>query len=243
MNIMGSLRYITILLISLLVLSSCVSKKKYLDMVAAKEKYQEESKKMNAENKLLKTDLKQSEKDFKLMKDFLFSSDAAKNDELVAVQKDLLSVEESYNVIKEDLNKTKDMFKDQRYFNAKASSEIARLEIEIKQLARDTASLNYSMKLARQRVDEYKNRAEERTAQLNDKNIEIGTFKTTIATKDSELAALKSTVEVEKAKINQISELFIALRKQMILSNSKGVAIDPNSNSNIDKIGKALGHY
>lgn len=243
MNIMGSLRYITILIISLLVLSSCVSKKKYLDMVAAKEKYQEESKKMTAENKLLKTDLKQSEKDFKMMKDFLFASDAAKNDELMAVQKDLLSIEESYNVIKEDLNKTKDMFKDQRYFNAKASSEIARLEIEIKQLARDTASLNYSMKLARQRVDEYKNRAEERTAQLNDKNIEIGTFKTTIATKDSELAALKSTVEAEKAKINQISELFIALRKQMILSNSKGVAIDPNSNSNIDKIGKALGHY
>lgn len=212
-------------------------------MVDAKEKYQEEANRANAENASLRSDLTQAENDFKQMKDFMMGSDAKKNDKLTKLEADLKVVEDSYGLLQEDLNKTKNLFKDQRYFNAKASSEIARLEIEVKQMARDTASLNYSMRLLQQRADEYKNSAQQRTDQVNAKNLEINTLKGTVQEKETSISQLEGAIATQKEKISAINEAFVALRKQLVIAKSDNKPLDPNSNSNIDKISKSLGHY
>lgn len=212
-------------------------------MVDAKEKFEEEANRANAENASLKSDLTQAEKDFKLMKDFMFGADAKKNDELAKVEQQLQVVEDSYNLLQEDLNKTKNLFKDQRYFNAKASSEIARLEIEVKQMARDTASLNYSLKLLQQRADEYKNSAQQRAEQVNSKNLEISSLKGSVEERESSIAQLEQDIKTQQDKINAINDAFINLRKQLVIAKSDNKPLDPNSNQNVDKISKNLGHY
>ncbi len=239
---MNSLKLSSALLILIVSLSGCVSKKKYMAMVDSKDKFQEEAKKMKAENNSLRGDLKTAENDFKAMKDQLYASDAVKNDQLEKLQNDLNKLEESYNLIKTDLSKSQTQMKDQRYFNAKASSEIARLEIEVKQLARDTASINYSLKLARQRVEEYKQRSEEKTDKLNEKNLEISELKTAAGQKDAELAQIQASVDAEKQKLDAINKSFIALRRQLVRAKGEGAPLDPNNNTNINEISKQLGH-
>lgn len=240
---MRRIPHLSYLLFVTLILTSCVSKKKYLEMVDAKEKFEEEANRANAENASLKSDLTQAEKDFKLMKDFMFGADAKKNDELAKVEQQLQVVEDSYNLLQEDLNKTKNLFKDQRYFNAKASSEIARLEIEVKQMARDTASLNYSLKLLQQRADEYKNSAQQRAEQVNSKNLEISSLKGSVEERESSIAQLEQDIKTQQDKINAINDAFINLRKQLVIAKSDNKPLDPNSNQNVDKISKNLGHY
>lgn len=214
-----------------------------MEMSASKERFEEEANRTKAENASLRSDLTLAESDFKQMKDFMLGNDAKKTDELAKVEAELKIVEDSYNLLQEDLNKTKNLFKDQRYFNAKASSEIARLEIEVKQMARDTASLNYSLKLLQQRANEFKKSAESRTDQINSKNLEINELQGVLKEKDGSIEKLEAQVKAEKDKINSINDSFIALRKQLVTGKGKNEPIDPNANSNIDKISKSLGHY
>ncbi len=235
--------HLSFVLIFTLILASCVSKKKYTEMMNAKEKFEEEASRANAENASLKADLTQAEQDFKQLKDFMMGADAHKNDELAKVEQQLKVVEDSYRLLQEDLNKTKNLFKDQRYFNAKASSEIARLEIEVKQMARDTASLNYSLKLLQQRADEYKQSAQQRTDQVNAKNLEINTLKGSVKEKDTSIAQLQQDIKAQQEKMGAINDAFINLRKQMVIAKSDNKPLDPNANTNVDKISKTLGHY
>lgn len=239
---MRSSIHLSFLIFTILV-TGCVSKKKYMEMSASKERFEEEANRTKAENASLRSDLTLAESDFKQMKDFMLGNDAKKIDELAKVEAELKVVEDSYNLLQEDLNKTKNLFKDQRYFNAKASSEIARLEIEVKQMARDTASLNYSLKLLQQRANEFKKSAESRTDQINSKNLEINELQGVLKEKDGSIEKLEAQVKAEKDKINSINDSFIALRKQLVTGKGKNEPIDPNANSNIDKISKSLGHY
>ncbi len=240
---MSSFKITSLVLVLSLALSGCVSKKKYTAMVASKDKYQKEANKMKAENADLRKNLQTAESDFKSIKDQLFASDAAKNDALTQLQQQLSEVEKSYDLLKSDLSKTQSQVKDQRYFNAKASSEIARLEIEVKQLARDTASLNYSLKLARQRVDEYKEQSMDKTNDIIEANSNINELKKDITSKDDEIANLQAAVDAETAKVNAVKNTFVELRKEMLRAYADGKAIDPNANSTVNEIGKKLESY
>lgn len=240
---MRSIVHLSFFLIITFVVTGCVSKKKYMEMTTSKEKFEEEANQAKAENASLRSDLTLAETEFKQMKDFMMGNDAIKTDELAKVEAELKVVEDSYNLLQEDLNKTKNLFKDQRYFNAKASSEIARLEIEVKQMARDTASLNYSLRLLQKRANEFKQSAEMRTDQVNDKNLEISELQGEIKEKESSIGKLEQDVQVEKDKIKSINDAFIALRKQLVIGKGKNEALDPNANKNIDKISNSLGHY
>lgn len=240
---MRSIIRLSFLLVLSVLVSSCVSKKKYMEMTVSKEKFEEEASRTKAKNASLLANLKLAETEYKQMKDFMLGNDAQKVDALAKVEGELKVVEDSYNLLQEDLNKTKNLFKDQRYFNAKASSEIARLEIEVKQMARDTASLNYSLKLLQNRASELQKSAEMRTDQVNAKNLELSELQGTVQQKESAIVQLEQDIQKEQDKIKNINDAFIALRKQLVIGNGKNEPVDPNANSNIDKISKSLGHY
>ena len=233
--------WISILLV--LFLSGCVSKKKYLAMETLKNQYVRQSTDLKKENTTLKSELESAEKEFEALKQNLYYSDSEKNDMISDMTAELNKMEAAFNRAQTELSRTRDLYKDQRYYNTQASNEITRLEFAIEQLKRDTLSLNYSLRLARERNDDLKARVDERVDQLNVKYDEIDSLKTYIAVTEGKAMELETRVAETNKKLEAINKSFIELRKEMLRAKGAGTIIDPAAEPNMIEISKILGHF
>ncbi len=234
---------VVFLILGLVMLSGCVSKKKFVDMEALKNRYLNQSNALLKENNNLKADLESAENDFEKMKQELHYSNAQNTDEIDQLKLEVKKLQENFTRAQSQLSKAKDLYKDQQYYSSQASNEITRLEFTIEQLKRDTVSLNYSLKMVRNKSNDLTERLSQRVDEINEKNLEISAHKETIKQKEDELAALNKQLVAEGIKINQISDEFIELRKSMLKAKMEGRTIDPNTDPFVDKISKTLGHY
>ena len=238
-NIVGLSFFILIILFA----GSCVSKKKYLAMETLKNQYVKQATNLQKENDGLKGDLTNAEKEFEAFNQNLRYSNSVKDGDLSKLTQKMKDMEESFNRAQSELSRTKDLYKDQRFYNTQASNEITRLEFAIEQLKRDTISLNYSLKLAKEKNDQVQQRLLERVDQINEKNSDIAKLQNDMAAKDDAIKQVESKLEEQKAKIDAISVAFIELRKEMLRAKASNTIIDPGTDPNVAKISKALGHY
>lgn len=236
------LRFFTLIIV-ISISCGCVSKKKYTQMQAQRDRYVTETKELKREVAQLKKNLSVTRNDFTSMKEALMASNASKNDSINSVLIRLAKLQANYQNAQTNLAKTKDLIKDQKYYNSKASGEITKLNIEIRQLSRDTVSLNYRIKLLQEKAMQSRKKLEERVGQLNQKNLQIAELKEINKAKDQNVAKIEFQLKQVEAKFETINTAFIALRRQLLNAKTAGTPVDPNANAQIDKISKALGHY
>ncbi|MFC0876534.1 hypothetical protein ACE01N_08055 [Saccharicrinis sp. FJH2] len=238
-NILG----VSFLIFIVLLAGSCVSKKKYLAMETLKNQYVKQATNLQKENDELKDNLTSAEKEFDEFNQNLRYSNSVKDGDIAEVTQQLKDMEENFNRAQSELSRTQDLYKDQRFYNTQASNEITRLEFAIEQLKRDTVSLNYSLKLAKQKNDQVQKRLMERVDQLNEKNSDIAKLQNEMAAKDEAIKEVENQLTEQKAKIDAINTAFIELRKDMLRAKASNTIIDPGTDPNVAKISKALGHY
>ena len=232
-----------LIITSLLVLNSCVSKKKFVEMQTDRDKYKSQTSELLGENGKLKKDLTQAEVEFEMMKNELHASTAIKDDLIAELTKKVSSLETSTLNLQKRLSSTMNMFQQEQYTATQQNSSLAALELENEQLKRDTISLNYAMKLARQRMDKLNDEISLKTDRINDRNIQIGDLRSQMKVKEGEYNLLQKNLEKQKSNMSEVSQAFIELRKEMLRANTSGQAIDPNKNGTVSKISKALGQY
>lgn len=240
---MRNLLKVSLLLVLIAAVSGCVSKKKYLAMETLKNQYVRQANTLQKENDVLKNDLESAEVDFESLDQNLHYSNAKKDESLQKLSSQLKEMEENFNMAQSELSRTRDLYKDQRFYNTQASNEITRLEFAIEQLKRDTISLNYSLKLAKQRHEETKNRLQERVVQLNEKHADISELNGIITEKEVEISSLAERISAQKVQIEDINTAFIELRKTMLRAKANNTVVDPGTDPNVAKISKALGHF
>ncbi|MFB6316954.1 hypothetical protein [Saccharicrinis sp. FJH54] len=234
---------LSFLILAILFAGGCVSKKKYLAMETLKNQYVKQATNLQKENDELKSDLANSEKEFDEFNQNLRYSNSVKDGDLSELAAKLKEMEENFNRAQTELSRTQDLYKDQRFYNTQASNEITRLEFAIEQLKRDTISINYSLKLAREKNDQVQKRLQERVDQINDKNSEIARLQNEMAAKDEVLKQVEAQLAEQKTKIDAINTAFIELRKDMLRAKANNTIIDPGTDPNVAKISKTLGHY
>ncbi len=233
--------YFTIIVF--LVLSGCVSKKKYVALESLKDQYLKQSTALQKENETLKNKLESSERDFELMKQDLHYNNAKKDEDLMALNQKVKELENSFSRAQTELSRTRDLYKDQQYYNTQASNEIIRLEFAVEQLKRDTVSLNYSLKMVREKNIELQVKINERLALINEKINDNNQLKTELAGQEGKVLSLEAELALQKSKLDEISEAFIELRKEMLRAKAANTIIDPSVDPNVSKIGKLLEHY
>lgn len=233
--------YFTIIVF--LVLSGCVSKKKYVALESLKDQYLKQSTALQKENETLKNKLESSERDFELMKQDLHYNNAKKDEDLMALNQKVKELENSFSRAQTELSRTRDLYKDQQYYNTQASNEIIRLEFAVEQLKRDTVSLNYSLKMVREKNNELQIKINERLALINEKINDNNQLKTELAGQEGKVISLEAELALQKSKLDDISEAFIELRKEMLRAKAANTIIDPSVDPNVSKIGKLLEHY
>ncbi|MFB6342706.1 hypothetical protein ACE1ET_13340 [Saccharicrinis sp. FJH62] len=212
-------------------------------METLKNQYVKQATNLQKENDELKDNLTSAEKEFDEFNQNLRYSNSVKDGDIAEVTQQLKDMEENFNRAQSELSRTQDLYKDQRFYNTQASNEITRLEFAIEQLKRDTVSLNYSLKLAKQKNDQVQKRLMERVDQLNEKNSDIAKLQNEMAAKDEAIKEVENQLTEQKAKIDAINTAFIELRKDMLRAKASNTIIDPGTDPNVAKISKALGHY
>lgn len=238
-NIVGIWLFTVLIVLS----SGCVSKKKYSSMEALKNQYLKQSTALQKENATLKNSLQNGEIEFESTKEELHLSNAKKDETLLELSNRLKDMEQNFSRAQTELSKTRDLYKDQRYYNTQASNEITRLEFQVEQFKRDTVSLNYSLRLAKERTNEIQKRLEERVDQVNSKNTDIAGLNNLIAQKEAQIKQLGDKLDLQNKKLDEISTAFIELRKEMLRAKAGNVILDPATEPNVAKISKALGHF
>lgn len=208
-----------------------------------RDKYRSQTNELLGENSKLKKDLNQAEKEFEVMKNELHASTAVKDDMIDELSQKVSSLEANTLDLQKRLSNTMNMFQQEQFTASQQNSSIASLELQVEQLKRDTVSLNYSMKLARQRMDKLQEEISLKTDRINDRNIQIGDLKSQLKVKEAEYAALQQKLNTQKANMSEVSQSFIELRKEMLRAKTSGKPIDPNANSSVSKISKALGQF
>lgn len=239
---MHKIHYLLIIT-SLLLFNSCVSKKKFIEMQSDRDKYKSQTNELLGENGKLKKDLNQAETEFETMKNELHASTAVKDDLIDELSQKVTSLETNTSNLEKRLSNTMNMFQKEQFTATQKNSSIASLELQIEQLKRDTISLNYSMKLARARMDKLKEEIDLKTDRINDRNIQIGDLRSQIKVKEANYTSLQKKLDEQKANLASVGSSFIELRKELLRAKTSGQPIDPNSNGTISKISKALGQY
>jgi hypothetical protein len=80
-------------------------------------------------------------------------------------------------------------------------------------------------------------------ALINEKINDNNQLKTELARQEGKVLSLEDVLTVQKKKLDDISETFIELRKEMLRAKVANTIIDPSADPNVSKIGKLLEHY
>ena len=237
------LHKIFLLIISVFILSGCVSKKKYVALETQKNSLAKQLKDKKAENKKLEADLKSAVADYEDVKYKLSRSNAIKSDDISDLMIQATSLQGQVDDLTAQLNKIKNDLKYNKNSYRKTADDLQNTKKQLMSLQKDTASLHYSIKLARERSDKLTQELSAAKKKYNDLYAEYSLMQDKIDNKDIQMKTLEKQLITQKETIEAISKNFIELRKQLLEAKTKGKPIDPNKNSVINKIAKLLGHY
>lgn len=231
------------ILLPLLASGCIVSKKKYEAMVDERDMLEQRLNKALDENKNLQGNLEKALTDFEAMKYELHESNALKSDKVAELMRESEVFKNETERLSQALEETRRRVRTQQTTSAERAKELEELRKRVSKLTSDTSRLQYALRMSEER----KSKTREALTKVQDKyNAQMAALES--AKSELEQSRIKlSTLEQQLVEKNQvlsgISEAFIELRKQMLSAKSNGTPIDPNQNSNVDKIARLLGHY
>lgn len=236
------MRFVLPVLAVAVLMSSCVSKKKFLSM---QDNYVAQTDSLVSVTEDLNSQLSSGEVDFESTKQDLMINDASKNDQILSLQTQLKELQTGFDDISRSLSDTEDMYKSTQSEKDKAANQMARMNSELVKLRQDTVSLNYALKVQNRKASNLQmslnQQKEKYSTDMNANKEGLAKIK-----KDSETSRLKTKelerqLTIKQQQIDAINTSFIALRKDMLRAKTTGEVIDPNANSNVSKIAKSIG--
>jgi len=239
------MKYRIILSLAIMVLmSSCVSKKKFLAM---QNEYIMQTDSLVDVTENLNHQLRSGEADFESTKHDLMISDAVKNDRIAALEIQLKELQSSFDEVTSALADTKDRYKSTLSEKDQVSYQMARMNKDLARLRQDTVSLNYALTLERKKAERIQaNLDQQREKYKNDFSAykeELLEMKKVQETSRLKAKELERQLAIKQQQMEEVNTAFIALRKEMLRAKAQGTVLDPNANANINKIAKSLGHY
>lgn len=232
-----------IVAISLLIHGCVVSKKKYEALLSEKNHVSNELKEKKKENKNLQEDLNQALDDFQKMKYDFSKSDALKSDEVSDLMIQVTKLKDDTENLNTKLKETLSKFKAKEKANYRVGEELTAAKSELILLKKDTASLQYTLKLARERNDQMQKEIMANQQKLTTAGNKSLKLQKEIEAQTQKMKEFEMQLVKNEQKMNEISKHFIELRKTLLSAKSENKPIDPNKNQQIDKIARLLGHY
>ncbi len=238
------LRNIFLVIITLSIFSGCVvSKKKYEALLSEKSQLENNLDEKISENKKLNSDLKSAVADYEKVRYSLSKSNAIKSDEVSDLMIQSTAFQKKIEELNEQLKSVQSDFKYNKQSALKTSEQLQTVKKQLTQLQRDTASMHYSIKLAKSRNEMVQKEYSESREKYNTLYTDYSKVKEDAQKKELQLKSLEEQLIGQKETVESISKAFISLRKQLLAAKVSNTPIDPNKNSHIDKIAKLLGHY
>lgn len=226
------------------VFSSCiVSKKKYDALLLEKNELSTLLNDKKQENKALKSDLNQAVKDFESLKSDFNKSNALRSDEIADLMVKVTQLEDKSSELNTKLKETIGKFKATEKANYQADEELKNTLIALAALKRDTASLHYSINMAKQRSSSIQNELTKTKNKLRELNTGKYELNKALDAQTLKVKSMEQKLIKSQQNLSEISNTFIELRKELLTAKSKNQAIDPNKNNYINRIAKLLGHY
>lgn len=236
------LRIIFSTLLALLMLSSCVSKKKYLSMQGD---YMSQTDSLVNVTADLNNRLDLGETDFESTKHDLLVSDAAKNDKIATLENQLQELQSGFDDVTRTLDDTKDMVEVSQSESQKTSFQIARMNSDLVKLRQDTVSLNYALTLQKRKAKDIQSTLDKQlqkyTTKMTANTVEVSRLKKDMETSRLKTKEVERQLAIKQKQIDDINDSFVELRKDLLRAKTKNVVIDPNANSNVSKMAKSLG--
>lgn len=234
-----------ILLIALsAIVSGCVvSKKKYEAMTARKNTLARQLNEEEARNESLTKKLASATADFESMKTELHKSNALKSDKV----NDLLAESEAFKSHVEELKSNLDyaqrQLNSQKASNQENTTEMNTLQRHLRALASDTASLRYTLGMTKERQQAQQLELNATKQQFREAAAKASKLETEITQQNKKVELLEQQLVSKSQTLQDISDSFIELRKDLLSAKANGSALDPNKNKLIDRIARLLGHY
>ena len=230
--------------IVLVIMSSCVSKKKFMSM---QNHYVSQTDSLVLVTTDLNSQLSSSEVDFESVKHDLMINDTEKNDQIASLEIELKELQSGFDELTATLTDTKNKYQATQSEKDQVSYQMVRMNKELVVLRQDTSSLNYALKLERKKSQNIQNSLDEQSKKLNS-TIDSGRKELLDMNKAHETTRLKKMelerqLALKQKQIDEVNSAFIELRKEMLRANTKGIVIDPNSNTSVSKVAKSLGQY
>lgn len=234
---------LVLIAISFLFNACVVSKKKYDSLLSDKNKLSRELTEERKENDNLQSNLEQAIKDFEKMKGDFGSSNALRSDEIADLILKVTQLEDKSAELQSKLDETQSKFKATEKSGYMTEEELRNATEMLTALKRDTANLHYSINMAKQRSEYLQEELVETKSELSNSNTKYYEANKALEAQTAEVKAMEQKLVKSQQTLDDISKTFIELRKQLLTAKSSNTPIDPNNNSNINKIAKSLGHY
>lgn len=232
---------ITALVLSL---SSCVvSKKKYDALLSENGQLSKDLDKKTTEGEKLQVNLERAISEYEGMKNDFGKSNALKTDEISDLMIMVTQLKDESERLNTKLEETVGKFKAKEVDSYMANEELTQTTKTVNNLKRDTASLNYSLQLAKQRnkmLQEELRTSQEKVSASGIKRVEI---QKELDAKSAQLKSMERQLVKGQQNMSEVSKAFIELRKEMLKSKTNNTIIDPNKNKQVDKVARLLGHY
>ena len=212
-------KIISILIIIILSFSSCVSKKKFLEMQEGRTKAEQKVRELTTENNYMASRIEALISDFETMKNELMESNAIKDQYIDSLNNELFALRNTLEEQKESLKETSFSFgferqrmieemkiKDKTISSLK--SRIGDLEDEIARQASVIDDKNFQMGLLSDRISSLqadKEQAEQRIEELNGKlsglREQISLLNATLEEKNATITRLQNNVKLLKQEL------------------------------------------
>ena len=208
-----------IISVLLLLISSCVSKKKYLEMESGRLKAEELSRRLGEENITKDERIRKMIADFESMKNELLENNAIKDNHIDSLRGEIFSLIEDLNKQKESLQETSFNldFEKQRLSNAIQTKDrtITGLESKIEQLEEEITVKNSAIdkknfdisrlmdeaKLMNGKITAADKRANELSAEMEEVRKELVKLQSLIKEKDATITRLQNNVKLLKEEL------------------------------------------
>lgn len=232
---------LTVLVLSL---SSCVvSKKKYDALLLEKNQLSDDLDKKSAESQQLKVNLENTIADYERMKDDFGKSNALKSDEISDLMIRVTQLKDESEEISNKLNETISKFKAKEADSYMTNEELNNALKAVTVLKRDTASLNYSLKLAKERNKLLQDELKASQEKVSASGLQRVELQKQLDLQSAQLKDMERQLIKSQQNISEISTAFVELRKAMLKAKGSNTPIDPNKSKEVDKVAKLLGHY
>ncbi len=205
--------------IILFAFTSCVSKKKYLEMEAGRLKAEELSRKLDGENKDKAERIKALIADFEAMKNELMESNAMKDQYIDDLKKEMSGLSQELNKQTESLQETSFNldFEKQRLTNALNSKDktISSLQGEVSNLENQISERNSVIDQKNYEIGQLNEKAKLMEGQIKTGEDKLGVLQNQLEKSKADTAKLQSEMNEKDAQISKLNNQVKLLKSEI----------------------------